>query len=175
MTQPTQDTQRSLRTATLLMVGIGVLMTVRCVMVWPHLPVTMASHFDGRGVPNGYQSRAVFMSIIFGVQVLLGVSFGVMPRLMHLIPPRMINLPHRDYWMTPERIGEALDRYAAWSTWFGVATFGLIFGIFELAIDANLTHEPMNPLLTWILIGGYLFGTLAGIARLYWVLMPPKQ
>ncbi len=160
------------------MVALGGLMLVRYAMVWPQLPDTVASHFDGRGMPNGFQSRAVFMSIMVGVQALLGFAFGVVPRLLHLLPPRMINLPHRDYWLAPahpERTTQALDRYVTWSMWFGCGSFGLMLGIFELAVRANLTREPMSPTLTWLLIGGYLLGTLIAIVRLHIMLKPPTH
>lgn len=167
------DNRRSQRIATSVMIALGMLMLVRCVVVWPQLPATVASHFDGEGVPNGFQSRAMFMAIMIGVQGLLGFAFGVLPRLLRHVPPRMVNLPYRDYWLVPERIEQALDRYITWSMWFGCATFGLMLGIFELAVRANLTHEPMSPLLTWLLIGGYLLGTLIAIIRLYVVFKPP--
>jgi uncharacterized membrane protein len=171
------DTRRSQQIATFVMVALGLFMLGRCVVVWPQLPETVASHFDGRGVPNGFQSRAAFVSIIVGVQALLGFVFGVLPRILRHVSPKLINLPHRDYWLVPEhpeRRKQALDRYITWSLWFGCFTFVLMIGIFELAIAANLTRTPMNPLLTWLLIGGYLLGTVLAIIRLHVLLKPPR-
>lgn len=172
------NSPHSQRIASTVMVALSVLMLVRCVVAWSQLPETVASHFDGAGVPNGFQSRAMFMAIMISVQALLGFAFGVVPRLLRHMPLRMINLPHRDYWLAPEhpeRVRQALDRYVTWSMWFGCATFGLMLGIFELAVRANLTHQPMSPLLTWLLIGGYLLGTVIAIIRLHIMLKPPTN
>lgn len=168
------DTKASQRLAAIVMIALGMFLLVRCAMVWPQLPPVVASHFDGRGVPNGFQSRGAFMSIIVGVQALLSFVFGVMPRLLRNIPPKMINIPHREYWLQPGRIEQALDRYSTWSTWFGCSTCVLMIGVFELAVRANLTGQPMSPTLTWLLIGGYLIGTVVAIIRLHIMLKPPQ-
>lgn len=168
------EAQRSRTIATWLTAALTLAMAVRAVIAWPDLPEPMASHFDGNGYPNGFQSRAAFMTIIFGVQALLAVSFMLPPRLMRLIPPRLLSLPYRGYWMKPENIGEALDRYASWSVWFGCTSAALMLGVFELALQANLALQPLNSSLMWLLVGGYLLGTLVAIVRLVVILKPPS-
>jgi hypothetical protein len=168
------EAQRSRTTATRLTAALALAMAVRAVIAWPDLPEPMASHFDGNGYPNGFQSRATFMSFIFGIQALLAVSFMLPPRLMRFIPPRLLSLPYRAYWMKPENIGEALDRYASWSVWFGFTSAALMLGVFELALQANLAREPLNSSLMWLLVGGYLLGTLLAIVRLVVILKPPR-
>lgn len=170
----TTDTQKSQRNAAYVMIGLTLIMAVRCMLVWSALPDPMASHFDNNGVPNAFQSRATFMSIMFGVLALLVFSFVVAPRLMRFIPPKLLNLPYRSYWIKRENVGEALDRYATWSMWFGCGTFVLMLCVFELALQANLKLQPMNPTLMWTLLGAYLVGTLVAIARLYAVFKPPR-
>ena len=138
------------------------------------LPEPVASHYDARGVPNGFQSRGAFVAIVLGAQLLVVAVFALAPALLHRIPPRWVNLPHREYWLRPGRIEEALDRYARWSLWFGCATAVLLLGIFELAIQANLRQQPMDPTLTWALLGGYLLATGIAIVRLYAAFRPPR-
>jgi uncharacterized membrane protein len=147
---------------------------VRCALVWPQLPPVVASHFDARGVPNGFQSRGAFVALVIGSQLLVVAVFALLPALLHRIPPRWINLPHKDAWLRAGRFDEALGRYAAWSLWFGCATAALLLGVFELAIRANLTRQPMDATLTWGLLGGYLVVTLFAIARLYGGMRPPE-
>ena len=167
------EAQRSKRVASYLTATLTVLMLIRCVIAWPDLPDPMASHFDGNGVPNGFQSRATFMSILFGTQAMLAFSFVVGPRLMRFIPPALISLPYASYWRRPQHIGEALDRYAAWSMWFLFGNFTMMFGIFELVLQSNLNLQPMNATLMWIVVGGYMVGALIGIVRLFAAFKPP--
>lgn len=163
----------SRRLPALLLAGLALATAVRCAQIWPQLPPVVASHFDARGVPNGFQSRAAFVAIVLGAQLLVVFVFALTPALLHRIPPRWLNLPHKDAWLASGRLGEAIERYATWSLWFGCATAALLLGIFELAFRANLTGQPMDATLTWSLLAGYGVLTLAAIVRLYGALRPP--
>jgi uncharacterized membrane protein len=169
------DTRPSRRWAATLLLAIAAATAVRCALVWPWLPETVASHFDARGEPNGFQPRSAFVAFALGSQLLVVAVFALLPALLHRIPPRWINLPHKDAWLRSGRFDEALDRYAAWSLWFGCATAALLLAIFELAIQANLTRRPMDATLTWGLLGGYLLVTGFAIARLYGAMRPPRE
>lgn len=169
------ELQDSRSRALWLMGALSVLMVVRAMIVWPELPPIMASHFDARGVPNGFQTRAAFMGIIFGVQAVMIVSFGVVAALMHRIPPRLINMPHRDYWLADDRVHEAIAILSTWTAWFGTGTFALTFGVFELALQANLTRTALDSTLMWLLLGGYFVGVGVAIVRLHASLKPPSD
>jgi uncharacterized membrane-anchored protein YitT (DUF2179 family) len=157
------------------MAALSVAMVARAVVVWSDLPPVMASHFDAQGVPNGFQSRGAFMSIIFGVQAVMIVAFGVVAALLHRIPPSLINLPYREYWLTGDRMHEAIERTATWTAWFGCGTSALIFGVFELALQANLTRTPLDSTLMWLLLGGFFVGAGVGVVRLFASLKPPHD
>lgn len=163
----------SRRLPALILAGLAVATAVRCAQIWPQLPPVVASHFDAHGVPNGFQPRAVLVGIALGAQLLGIFVFALAPALLHRIPPRWLNLPHKQAWLASGRLGEAVERYATWSLWFGCATAALLLGIFELAFQANLTRQPMNATLAWTLLAGYLVLTFAAIVRLYRALRPP--
>jgi uncharacterized membrane protein len=158
---------RGSRRPAALLTALAAATIVRFAAAWPRLPETVASHFDARGVPNGFQSRGAFVALAVGSQLLVVAVFALLPAVLHRIPPRWINLPHKDAWLRAGRFDEALDRYAAWSLWFGCATAALLLGVFELAIRANLTRRPMDATLTWGLLGSYLLVTVFAIVRLY--------
>lgn len=169
------ELQNSRRRALWLMGALSVAMALRAIVVWPELPPVMASHFDAQGIPNGFQTRGAFMSVIFGVQAVMIVAFGLVAALMHRIPPSLINMPHRDYWLSGDRIQEAIERTSTWTAWFGCGTVALILGVFELALQANLTRTPLDSTLMWLLLGGYFVGAGIGVARLYASLTPPDD
>jgi hypothetical protein len=65
----------------------------------------------------------------------------VVPLFLFRLPPAMISLPNREYWLaSDERRVYALDRLAEYLGWTAAATAALLAVAIELAIRANL-HE----------------------------------
>jgi uncharacterized membrane protein len=78
------------------------------------LPNTVATHFDAAGQPNGWMPRqgAVLVMGLTGLGLpllLVGSAW-----LVRVLPARMINLPHRQYWLASERRFETFQ----WLRWF---------------------------------------------------------
>src|SRR5260370_27893892 len=71
--------------------------------LYAQLPEVMASHFNARGTPNGWQTKSAFFSVLIGVSLLAAVvGFGI-PRLITLLPPDDINLTNKGYLLAPEQ------------------------------------------------------------------------
>lgn len=133
---------------------------------YPQLPATVASHFDGEGNPNGWQSKAAFFAIyafMLGTFALIYLGLGaLLPR----IPVRLFSLPQRDYWLAPERRAETIGYLTAWLSWFGAAGMAFTLALFQLVIEANLRRAPLPPVATWILMGGFGGYVLIAVTRL---------
>jgi uncharacterized membrane protein len=73
--------------------------------LWQHsrLPERVMSHFDGSGRANGWMTRDVFLGWQAGTLVFLAVLFEGIVLLQPRLPREFVNLPHRDYWLAPER------------------------------------------------------------------------
>ncbi len=124
---------------------------------YDQLPERVATHFDGHGQPNGWMSRTgcVAFSLILGFVFPLTavVASGVAGRL----PDQRLNLPHRDYWLSPERrdaTHAGLRRHALGFAGIGL---GFVAGIHALILHANRPGATRLSL-TWMLvvIGGFL-------------------
>jgi uncharacterized membrane protein len=118
------------------------------------LPPLMATHFDLGGKPNGFQERSAFVWTSVLVSVFMLALFAALPALLVHLPERFLNLPNKDYWLAPERRAQTFGRLSAHIDWLGCATMGLLAGVFELIIRANLTRSPLGYQL-WILLPGY--------------------
>jgi uncharacterized membrane protein len=113
-------------------------------MAWyfPDLPERMASHFDIRGVADGFASKLdvvrVSMMMTFGVTGLL-VLVGI---LIQCCPAALMNFPNKDYWLSP---GES-RRTRNWSTghifWMADATVVFFIGMNQAMFQANLGGPP---------------------------------
>ena len=135
---------------------------------FPRLPTVVAQHFGAAGAANGFASRDFFF--IFSWVMLLGLSavFMLAPRSLRHVPVSMINLPHKDYWLAPERKDESLRFVEREMQWMGVLTVAFIVLVLHLAIRANL--DPARKLENGAfvaLMASFLLATSLWIVRLY--------
>jgi hypothetical protein len=119
-----------------------VLGVVQFVYYSPRLPAVLASHFATSGRVNGWQTKAAFFLMELTIIVLATViSFGI-PRLIAAMPVSLINLPHKEIWLGPERRDATLFYIQTWSVWFGCALLAFLLYVMELAFRANLQTPP---------------------------------
>ncbi len=135
--------------------------------IYPKLPEVVASHFDARGTPNGWQTKSAFLSVFFIVSLLISLtSFGI-PRIITALPMQLINLPNKRYWLAPEHRAETIAFLNAYFAWFGCALFLLIIVTFDYAIQINLHPEnPPDPARFWYILSGFLVFTLVWTIRM---------
>lgn len=121
-----------------------VLVGVYCALLMSHsseLPSRMATHFDGAGRPNGWQTRDQFLLWACLGPVLIGLFVAGICYTCRWFPTRL-NIPNKEYWTSPERFPLAFDFLMAWSLWFAVLMLlsmgGLMFGV----IQANESSTP---------------------------------
>jgi uncharacterized membrane protein len=113
----------------------GLLMSV---YYYPQMPERMASHFAGDGRANGWQSREGFFLLMLFVSCTSALVGFVAPPQIAARANDRINLPHRNYWLAPERRRETMRFISATMAWFSCGLlFVLISGTF-LALQANL-------------------------------------
>lgn len=101
------------------------------------LPAVVASHFDAAGHPNSYSPKAVLVGIHAGVVLLLGFMILLNATALRM-PSARINLPHKDYWLAPERREETLAWMDKQMQWFGAAIFTLMLDMFTQVLRMNL-------------------------------------
>jgi uncharacterized membrane protein len=144
------------RSRTILLL-LTLLAVAQAAWYYPLMPDPVASHFRADGRADAVQSRAAFFGL-YGV-VLAGIlALGLgLPALLSWMPDAWINLPHRDYWLAPERRARTIAGLAGRLEWFGVATMGLLVAVFQLAFQANLRPEHrLDSGMMWVLLGCYL-------------------
>lgn len=110
--------------------------------LWSIMPEQLAAHFNIQGSPDRFVSKAQFFR--FQLQTMLVVILvSLLSQIILLVlPPNMVNLPHREYWLAPERRDETMGRISD----FGAVLFGVILlavqSVFEVSAYANL-HTPI--------------------------------
>jgi len=131
------------------------------------LPPIVASHFGPSGVPNGFMPRrsylGVMMIIVLAVPVLTTVGMGSMLRR----PGARINLPHRDYWLAPERREDTVTVLLGHMRLFAVALVLLLTYVHGLVVSANARLPPLlDSTLMMRALGVFLLFTITWIVML---------
>ncbi len=112
--------------------------TLETIRLWFITPDPLAAHFNIQGIPDRFVSKPEFFS--FEVQtflVVIALSLVTQVFLM-ILPPQWINMPHREYWLAPERREATVDRMSSFSAALFAFVLLTIQAGFELAVSANL-------------------------------------
>lgn len=75
---------------------------------------------------------------------------------LRFLPVSGINLPNRDYWLSPERRGETYRVFFAAGLWLAALQVLLMLGLYLLVVEANASQPPRMSDAVWLLGGGYL-------------------
>jgi uncharacterized membrane protein len=106
------------------------------------LPDVVGSHFGTSGSASAWQTKmALFMVELAVIVVATIVSFAV-PRLITAMPASAINLPNKEFWLSPERREETFLFLRAQMAWFGCALLAFLLFVMELVFRANLLTPP---------------------------------
>ena len=127
-----------MRIGRILFVAVLVLCLFEMARLWSISPLQMAAHFNALGEPDRFVSKPEFfwgqVQTLF-VIVLVSLALRV---LFLVIPPNLINMPNRDYWLAPERKEETLGRLSDFGSLTFVMILLAILAGFEIATYANL-------------------------------------
>lgn len=151
--------------AVLFLFGIAIAQTI---YFYPLVPEVVGSHFDAAGKVNGFAPKLQYFIIYF---LSLGITSSftlILPLTLKYIPTSLINLPHRDYWLSGEQREASLSFLNHHFAWFGVATMVFMVVIFHLTFWANLgTVKNINPTVFWVFLAVFLlFSLVWGVVML---------
>lgn len=152
----------------LLFAGLAAYAAIHFSPYYAQLPEVVASHFNGRGVANGWQTKSAFFMVCVGVSV-LGVVIGfVIPRIIATLPPQLINLPNKAYWLAPDHLEETIEFLNSYFVWFSCGVFMVIILTFDYAIQSNL-HPDSRPDVSrmWYILAGFVVFIVVWISRMF--------
>lgn len=129
---------------------------------WATLPDRVASHFDGSGAADDWSSRASFLTIqaLVGVFVLAGLP--LLGALTTKLPPSMVNLPNKDYWLAPERRAATATAIRDQLVLF-TGLCGLFLSWFMYDTVAAQARTPQHLQSPWIALAVFVAATIVWI------------
>ena len=106
---------------------------------WQHsrLPETVASHFDASGKANGWMPRGTQTAWHIGTVLFMTAMFEGIARLNRRIPDELINIPHRAYWLAPERRAETIAGLGTLVRLMGCVLLAFFIGVFHQVYRVN--------------------------------------
>lgn len=140
---------------------------LRVTVVWGELPDVMASHFGPSGRPDGWQGKSAFFGTFGGIFGFTCWVLLLIGKLLRHVPASMINVPHREHWLTPERRPEAMARLTRAMDWLAVSVTALLVAVLELVVRANLARQPLDNVLMLSLLAAFLVFQVAWLIHLW--------
>lgn len=146
------------RAAIVIFLIISAICVIHAFHYYPLLPNQVPSNFKMSGQPQSWTQKTEFMIVYLATVGVVALFFPILGLLLGKMPPKWINLPNKEYWLSPERKQETLD-YMAWSTtWMGSGTLLFVMLMFDGCFQAAL--NPGNTTgnsITGALVGGGLY------------------
>lgn len=130
------------------------------------LPPVVASHFGPGGTANGSMAKGTYTAFMLALVVGVPLLVALPARLVRVLPPRLINLPHRQYWLAPERRAATLDALSSLSLQFALALAVFLCFVHWLVVRANAV-QPATLAEAPLLAGLAVFGA----TTVAWVLV----
>jgi len=108
---------------------------VQCVLYYPVIPDSIASHFDFYGNPDAYYNKTTFIGIYLGLLYIVTLMLGISSILPISFSSKMVKVPNKEYWMAPPRSAETLSYISTYLMKTAFSTSLFLFSIFELLFE----------------------------------------
>jgi uncharacterized membrane protein len=110
---------------------------------YPKLPETIAMHFGPSGQANGWSGKAVFFPIYGAIEAAIVLAGLAMAFFGERMPASFLNMPNRNYWLSPERRAESLSFFWTQTIWIEAITLAFLIVVAQVVFRANLAGgEP---------------------------------
>jgi hypothetical protein len=114
----------------------------------------VASHFDSRSGVNGWLTRGQYLFWMLALAILLPLAIVGFIALVSTAP-RLINLPHRTYWLSEARREQTLATLLSFACAQGCVLTVFAAALHYVILQANTTAPPHLPgaLFVAVLVG----------------------
>jgi len=123
---------------------------IQAAYYYPLLPETVPSHFGASGRPDAWSSKSFFVIFYLVIVAVNAILFSSLSFWMSRLPVSLINLPHKEYWLAPERKEKTLMMLAQYLLLVASATELLLFDIFHQSFQVALgrAQDLSHPLVS---------------------------
>ena len=134
---------------------------------YQQLPLRVASHFGADGAANGWSSRESYVWTLIVILTVISLVMAGTAAIMRITPTNLVNLPHREYWLAPERREATIAAVQRFGFFMAGLTSLLFLAIHLLTVAANESQPAVLSGAVWWLLGAFLAATGAMLFLLY--------
>ena len=165
-----------MRTSRIVFIGVLLLLFLESIRLWLISPTVMAIHFNAPGIPDRYAPKVVFFSYqLITVLIITGLAV-LMQLLLKFLPIQHINIPNRDFWLSPDRRPVTMNMLGSFLDFLFAATLLVVHAGFEISTYANL-QKPVVFSPQWMapFIIGYFILAIGMLLWLTWEFRFPRR
>ncbi|MDQ8021427.1 MAG: DUF1648 domain-containing protein [Moraxellaceae bacterium] len=107
------------------------------------LPAVVATHFRMDGSPDGYLSRHAYTVGALLLAVALPAALTLLAGLLGRLPDGLLNLPHRQHWLQPERRPASIAFMAGLCRYFAAVLLLFLCFVHGLIVMAH-AQQPLR-------------------------------
>lgn len=127
----------------------------------PDLPATVATHFRMDGTPDSYLSRRAYAIGALLLVALLPALLAALAGLLGRLPDALINLPHRQHWLHPERREASIGFLAGLCRYFAATLLLFLCFVHGLIVMAHRQQPPLLDTGSLLIAAGVLLLAIA--------------
>ena len=155
-------------TATLFGLTLAVCL-VELFWAYSRLPERVHAHFPWWIHFGAEGSRWIFVAACGAIPILIALAALISIRMVKSQPEKFVQIPNRNYWMSPARREQTLDMIVSRIYLLGAVKFTADAIFIYAAVRANLAGvSELNPSLLFILGCGFVIAKVALAAQLFW-------
>ncbi len=109
---------------------------------YPQLPQQVPLHFGAAGQPDNWGTKQELVGWLLAAVVIVVTLLVPAVGLIKVLPASLINLPHRDYWLAPEREATTRRELLHRMGWFACATIVFLGFLFHSSLHAAFRQPP---------------------------------
>jgi hypothetical protein len=142
------------------------------------LPAQVASHFNAAGSADAVLPRAGYVGFMLAFGAALPLFVAMLSERLLRHPRTPLNLPHRDYWLAPERRAATVDFLCRQNAGFAVQLVLFLGYVHALVVYANWRQPRQLPSAAFV--AGLLLFVAAALWRLVQLVrrlrnVPPRR
>jgi uncharacterized membrane protein len=131
-------------------------------------PQRVPVHFGADGASDRWGDASTLLALDVAMVVGGTVLFGAVAWLVRVLPDDLVNLPHKEYWLAPERRRDAERKVAVWADTMGTAVNLLMLALTLVAARAATQPQPTGPTPVFaVLVVAFVAVTAWSVVRMY--------
>ena len=156
---------RNIRIAVSAFLLLAALFLLLLLLSASNLPETVATHFNAHGKPNAWMHSSSYLAFYITFGLGLPALIVAVFYMVRWLPPSWVNLPQRDFWLTPERAPATHQYLLTRGLWLACVMLAFLLAVHFAVVRANQLAPPHLPAKSFLVPMG-----IFGVTLVIWMI-----